>query len=385
MRNEIREQLTDVESRLRSLRDERSRTVKVADAAKAAARESDSDASLDAVKAAVDATRSVEAKIEEVQAEQIGLLRRIGDAEAGRAGFAYGGVDGWKLAANELDLHKQLRVEVGAPSLLRPQAAVPLAPTQRDGSVPVLTARESNRYLYPALAHVPFGSGPGDLAATDFTVSFSQAELTGVERDPVATTQKATLSPDVGLATVEARQHAVVLDDIPSKLFDSQDALRALLGVEMARQVDESIDRHVVSAIEAAAPPAGLTGANLVAQIRNAITEMSELGGRPTVLALTPSDAAALDLTQDGAGQYVFTLRLAGSGSPVWSLFVREVPGIAEPTLIDPDALGVLYLGDASVLVDPYTGLSTNQVRARVEIEATCHIRNVAQGAFVIA
>jgi hypothetical protein len=39
-----------------------------------------------------------------------------------------------------------------------------------------------------------------------------------------------------------------------------------------------------------------------------------------------------------------------------------EVPGLAEPTLIDPALLGVLYVATGTLLVDIYTGLSTNEV-----------------------
>jgi hypothetical protein len=122
-----------------------------------------------------------------------------------------------------------------------------------------------------------------------------------------------------------------------------------------------------------------------VAKIRNAVADARDLGSEPTVIALTPADAAALDLTQDGAGNYVFSLRLAGSGSPVWSLQVREVPDVSAPLLVDPRALGLIYTGDGTVLVDPYSSMERNLVRVRVEVEAKMHVRNVGQGAFAIA
>jgi hypothetical protein len=53
------------------------------------------------------------------------------------------------------------------------------------------------------------------------------------------------------------------------------------------------------------------------------------------------------------------------------------VPGLAEPTLLDPAMLGVLYAATGRVLVDPYTGMKKNLVDVRVEIHLLCHIRNV--------
>jgi hypothetical protein len=132
----------------------------------------------------------------------------------------------------------------------------------------------------------------------------------------------------------------------------------------MARQLDATIDAHVTGAIEAAGTPNGSTGADLVAKIRNGIADMRDLGGEPTHIALSPSNAAGLDLIQDSAGNYVFALRLAGSGSPVWSLQVREA-AVSDPLLVDPRAVGLDYSGEGSVLVDPYSSMERNLVRAR--------------------
>jgi hypothetical protein len=71
--------------------------------------------------------------------------------------------------------------------------------------------------------------------------------------------------------------------------------------------------------------------------------------------------------------------------SVVWRLLVREVPSISHPTLIDPQKLGLIYTGQGSVLLDPYSSMTTNQVRARVEAEAVMHVRDIQQGAFQIA
>jgi hypothetical protein len=395
-----REELASVEDKLRALREEKSRAVATKKLAIEAAQANNDDASLRAAEAAAEAVKAVEARIEQVSEEQLGLLRRIGDAESGRAGFAWSGVDGWEKAARQLDLQRgELRVDVSAASLLAaafprsvPSTASPLATSP--GPSPAATAPgalPSSRWLYPALPSAPFGD-LGDVNATDFVVTIpmlgdAASGLTGVERPVDATTTKATLTPVVSLASPQARQFAIVLDAVPSQLFDSQSALRQLLSVEVGRRLSENFDSHVVDKIEAAAPPTASTGADLLAKIRNGIADARDLGCEPSVIALTPSDAASLDLTKDDGG-YTFRVdapRFDGAGSVVWSLRVREVPTISDPTLISPGQLGVVYLGDASVLVDPYSGLKTNQVRVRVEAEGTFHVRNVMQGAFAIS
>ncbi len=110
----------------------------------------------------------------------------------------------------------------------------------------------------------------------------------------------------------------------------------------MSRRLDEAIDDHVISAIEGATPYHSSTGSGLVAKIRDAIAAARDLGSEPTVIALTPSDAASLDLEQDGAGNYVFSVKIANGGDGVWSLRVREAPGVAHPLLVDTQRLGLL-------------------------------------------
>ncbi|MEO8092062.1 MAG: hypothetical protein ABI726_05070 [bacterium] len=387
----LRAELSGIESELRSLREQQAKARKAKDATVKAHDTNPGDEAYAAAEAASDLLTQIEKQIERLTSNQIDVLKEVGDGEGyGRFKPAtLPRIDGWDEASKTLSLQDgDLRYDVSAQSLIRGQATLrPTPPEARN--LPVSSPADRGRFLYPVMEQQPFGSAPGDLAATDFVVTFDMTELTGltgVERAPDAITPKAELSPTITMATVAARQHAVVLDAVPSKIFDTQTALRALLGTEMARRVDQSIDSHVVAKIEAANPPNSESGADLVAKIRNGIKSMHDLGGDPLVLALTPTDAAGLDLLgQPGSGDYLFTTHIAGSGSPVWSLIVREVPGIAAPTLISPQVLGVLYLGTGSVLVDPFKNLETNQVRARVELEATYHIRNAVQGAYVIA
>jgi hypothetical protein len=64
---------------------------------------------------------------------------------------------------------------------------------------------------------------------------------------------------------------------------------------------------------------------------------------------------------------------------------VQEVPGISNPTLIDPVLLGILYIGGGRITVDPYgDGLRHNTVDIRVELEALYFVQDPA-GAYVIS
>lgn len=329
-----REKLTQADGRIRELREEKHRATKLRETAVAAYSANGDDASFKAAKQAKESVDAVQAKLDAIQDEQTALLKTLGDAEQqGRVSLTLPGDNGYAKAAAGLDLaNGNLRVDVRANSLLRAQAA-PLPSSPSDGGFSLVSGPEqSRRYLYPVLARDAFGDGSGrEAAATDFTVSFAQGELTGVERAPDATTGKATLNTTTSLATVEARQHAVVAEGIPSKLFDHQAALRSFLGVELARRVDESVDSHLVAKIEAANPPSGSTGASLVPKIRNAIAAMRGLGGNPTYLAVTPSDAAALDLSVQpgaviGSSASISKGLVASSGASWFAKFRRSRP-----------------------------------------------------------
>ena len=103
------------------------------------------------------------------------------------------------------------------------------------------------------------------------------------------------------------------------------------------RQVDLSVDRHVVSQILAATPPNGSTGTTLIEKVRNAVASSRSWGSWPAVLLLSPTDSSALDLSTTGTDDMlVFPVRDTGTSSPLWSLFVVESDAVTDPLLLDP-------------------------------------------------
>ena len=387
---QVREELAALESRIRGLREERSRLGKVLEAAKAAAAEHESDASYNAATAAKESLAETERKLEAAHDEQVELLRRLGDAEAGMGGWTHPQVNGWAEAARRLDLPRgETRVSVGLDSLISkpltaldwtPDAGSSRAPSFR---APMVEKAADRRFVYPVFQRQRIDSG--DLAITEY-VQFGERAVTGsVERDPTDTSEKASVGLQIKLATENVRQFACVVENVPSKLFSAEPALTSFLQNELQLQVSLALDAHIVSQIQPAAPPAGQSGANLVDQVRNAVAECRALGANPTVLALNPDDAASLDLTTTGVdGMYTFATRSTGSSSPLWGLIVVESPTVADPLVIDPALLGVLYTGIGTLLTDPYSSMEKNLVRVRLEGEALFHVRDIA-GCHVIA
>jgi hypothetical protein len=103
----------------------------------------------------------------------------------------------------------------------------------------------------------------------------------------------------------------------------------------------------------------------------------NELGTNPSVVALSPADAVELDLFTTGADDaYAFALRDSGSSSPLFGLRIVETAAVTNPLLIDPPALGLLYVGQAALEVDPYSGFKENVSTVRLEGNVLYHVRN---------
>jgi hypothetical protein len=390
---EIKEKLAQIEAKLRSLREERGRVVKLYEGARTAALASESDETLAALEAAKGALTEVEERIEGTSQEQVRLLKVLGDAEAGRPGFT-SSVNGWHEAGHRLDIASgDLRVDLTGASLMQPMAQSGDADSGGGGTARLMSVRTpteraaSRTLLYPwALPQEPFPPGSA-FAASDFTISFSQDELSGVERDVDETSTKADLPATVGLATPAARVFAITAHGIPQRVFDAESTVQALLEGEMRRKLDLELDQHVIDTIDGASPATGTpSGTGLIEKARRAVREHRALGSSPSVLAVSPGDSADLDLTTTGADDaYVFVVR-ASDGSPLWSLTVVECEAVPDGTayLLDPGRLGVLLVGQGSIVVDPLTGLHQNTVRLRVEVEAVAHVR-AAVGAYTFS
>ncbi len=324
-----------------------------------------------------------EAEIKALEAKQVEILGQLGNhpnaPELGVAG------DGWAMAATVLDgvSGGNLRVDMPARDIL---ATAPTfkGPTPPLGAPsiqsPFVEKAADRRGLILNLQRVQLERG--DLAIVEFAQKGARTVEGEVKRSPTAVTEKALLGLEVELRNPSVNQHAIIIPGVPSKLFDVEEALLGFLTNEGSYQTERSIEAEILAAITAAEPANGKVGTDLISRVRNAVAAMRAIGANPTILAVSPTVAAELDLTKTELG-YVAGFRNAGSASPLFGLEIVEVPNIAAPTLIDPRILGVLYMGIATLLVDPYTGKRTNTVELRIELEALMHIRD-ASGAYEI-
>jgi hypothetical protein len=335
------------------------------------------------------------AEIKALEKRQVAVLESVGTrvARRGMAGLGsdwQGDGDGWSQIAQELDLAEgRNRVDVPLGDLLDTFGSITVTPSSGLKAPALMQAfiakAQDQRHIHEAFPVTQLD--PTVLAIADYRQTGSRTVTGSVERDPASTESKAKLALSVELETPPLKQQAIVLDDVPVKLIEAIEGFDAFLRNEMVYQLNLALDAHTLAQITAAAPPSGKEGTTLIEQVRNGVKAMRALGGQPRVLALSPDEAAELDTIKTGTGgleQYVFGAKATGSAAPLWGLAIVEVPGLEVPTLLDPALAAQMYLGLAKMLIDPYSGLDTNTVRLRLEVESLLHIRDVA-GVYQIA
>lgn len=253
------------------------------------------------------------------------------------------------------------------------KALPPLETWRRVQPEQILPMSQDRRWLFPLLPSRDLGNAT---AVEDFRQS-GRTVTGSVERDPAATTDKATLAVDIEHVTVQVRQFAVVIPDIPQQILESVETAEAFFNTEGRFVVEQAIDQHVLAQIQAASPPTSNVGANLIEQVRNAIASMRADGKNPDILVLNATDAVALDLfKQPGTQDYMFTTTVANGATPLWGLQVVEHSSGVVPTLIDRSRLGVLYRGTLTVEANPFSGFRKNTVDLRFEVNALFHVRD---------
>lgn len=388
----LRAELSGIESELRSLREQQAKARKAKEAAvRSANTHPDDDDSYAAAEAASDMLKELEQQLEHLTSDQVDLLKELGDSEAGRRPhFDQTGAGGWRDVARHLNIERgEFRADASLAALMQPMVAFDGQVGVGSSRLPALKAPFvqqpiDRRYVYPVFPRESLDAGV--LAVVEFRQDAASGTVSGnVMRDPVSVEPKAELDIGITAASEDVEQFAITIDDVPQILFSSEPALHSFLRTRMQRVLDLAIDTHVLDQIQAASPPSGASGTGLITQVRNAVAASRTLGANPSVLAVSPDAAADLDLTTTGTDDaYLFATRGTGSASPLWGLQIVESPSVTDPILLDPGLVGALWAGAGTITIDPYTGLKTNTVRLRLEIEALFHVRAIA-GAYVIA
>src|SRR4051794_35324734 len=117
---ELRDSLRQNEESIRSIREERARVAELFQNAKAAVSEQETESTVHSAAEAKRALDGVDERLEVAQADQLALLRVLGDMEHGRAGISSPGLRGWHEASRKLNIEKGvLRVDLPGTSLMQ--------------------------------------------------------------------------------------------------------------------------------------------------------------------------------------------------------------------------------------------------------------------------
>ena len=131
------------------------------------------------------------------------------------------------------------------------------------------------------------------------------------------------------------------------------DAFRTLVNGDMLTAFQDGLDNLVVTEIALAAGSVDNSGDDLFEQLRKGVTAVQGEGFNPTVAAVSPEDAEALDLTRSGGsttddGPFVLAPAPRGQAfSPLWNMQIRIVKDLVNPIVLDPSAV-TLHL-DAAI------------------------------------
>lgn len=281
-------------------------------------------------------------------------------------------------------LRSQPAVTVSLREALPPSYPDPAtwAPEQLPG---VQALGRDTRFLWPFLRQQ---SADGITSISDFRQTGNRTVTGDIERDLGATTPgKATLGITIEHINEPLKTFATIIEAVPNALLESLDGAAAFFNSEATYAINQALDGHVFAQIAAANPPTGKTGSNLIEQVRHGVSAMRAVGSNPRLLVVSPEDAAALDLAKQpgqDATPYIFPSRQSGTASPLWGLTLVEATNATTPMLVDPERLGVVYLGAMAFLADPFTGFKANTTSLRFELNALAHIRS-ADAVYVIA
>jgi hypothetical protein len=327
----------------------------------------------------VDEVNGLDAEIEQALEAQVAEVRAQATREPGEVETRTLGGEilkrGWDLKTNP-------SITISADDLVETRAqTVPAVNSWARLPGVLVPLGQDDRFLFPRLNTTSTGE-----ATTVLDWKQSVRTLTGtVARTLNAVSAKATLDTTTAAVVEDLQQFAVVLPTIPNQILESIPAFTDFMNTEGSFQIAKALDTHVLTQIVASTPLFSNTGTTLIDKIRTQIGTMRGSGANPTILVLNPTDATSLDLLAD-AGGYVFATRATGTSSPIYGTTVVErIGGGSDPIyLIDPDMLGVLYMGSMRFDADPYTGFTTNTTNLRVEVNALFHVRN-SQGAYRIA
>jgi len=242
-----------------------------------------------------------------------------------------------------------------------------LSPVRREG--PALGA--DRRYVYPVIPAESVGAEVTSVQVVSQSSRTLPSPLTSEGEGPVVraiddTSTKPEAATERTLDSLPMKQVASIESGIPNILLQ-QPQFRPTVDQDLRLAYEQALDSLVVQAILDASPASSEAGGDLTESIVLAAAFMAESGYAGSVIALSPLDYAELMLLRGADEQFARSDPLSGFR------FVQSM-AIEVPLLLDPSALGRLYLSAVSLAIFEESAGQTNSSTVRLEGTAACHI-----------
>lgn len=231
---------------------------------------------------------------------------------------------------------------------------------RRDGIAPLT---EDVRRMFLALRQN--NVAPGTLHIEHYEVASHSVASGTVMRNPTDTTTKAEISAQITYESLDLKQFAATISTIPAQLLESQPKLSQTLQSIIGVEIEKSLDLHVFTTLDDSGAAVFSGGSTVIEKLARGVSDLRKAGANADLAFISDTDAETIgNLTEANVPQaYPFNLSIvAASALQVGELIVLDSSGV------------LFHRQNAAFLLDPYSGLATNTVRVRLELNALCEV-----------
>jgi HK97 family phage prohead protease len=237
------------------------------------------------------------------------------------------------------------------------------------------------RWLYPVL---PTTAVSDSTTAVQY-VRQSARTLAGtaVVRPLDSVSAKPDVSSTVEYTSTQLSQVAAISKDVP-RILSNQPIFQSIVESDLRLSINDGLDEVARRGISTAGTAAAVTGTDVLQKVRKAMTVIQSNGYNPTVLAIDPAGAEALDLLQS-SGSEKFYLWGPGRAAPTGPFgLTMRVWKTAGTALLDSTAFGQMYISPIELRSFEQDAGSTNRQTYRMETNAAYTVERVTAGLRII-
>jgi HK97 family phage prohead protease len=235
------------------------------------------------------------------------------------------------------------------------------------------------RWLYPVLPTT---------AVDDATTAVQYLRQSGrtlagtaVIRALDATSTKPSVAGTAELVSAQLQQVAAIHPDVP-RIHAAQPIFQSIIENDLRLSIGDGIDEVVRRGVTTAGTAAAVTG-NIVDKVRKAKTIVQANGYNPTVLAIDPAGAEALDLLKTAGSEAMYVFAPGQAAPAPWGMEVR-VWKSAGTAVLDADAFGRLYTSPVELRSFERDAGATNRQTFRMETNTVYTVERVSAGLKIV-